>query len=41
MKREYPRWGKEKIALYLQVKKHIALSGKTVLKDILSQLEQK
>lgn len=32
MKREHPRWGKEKIALYLKVKKHIALSGKTVWK---------
>jgi len=32
VKRAHPRWGKEKIALYLQVKKHIALSGKTVWK---------
>lgn len=32
VKREHPRWGKEKIALYVQVKKHIALSGKTVWK---------
>lgn len=31
VKRAHPRWGKDKIALYL-VKKHIALSGKTVWK---------
>lgn len=31
-KRLHPRWGKEKIALYLRVKKDIALSGKTVWK---------
>jgi len=32
IKRLHPRWGKEKIALYMQVKKDIALSGKTVWK---------
>lgn len=32
VKRSHPRWGKEKISLYLKVKKHIALSGKTVWK---------
>jgi len=32
VKREHPRWGKEKIALYLKVKKDVALSGKTVWK---------
>lgn len=32
MKRAHPRWGKEKLALYLQVQKDIALSGKTVWK---------
>ena len=32
MKRAHPRWGKKKLALYLQIKKDIALSGKTVWK---------
>ena len=32
VKRMHPRWGKEKLALYLQVKKDVALSGKTVWK---------
>lgn len=32
IKRAHPRWGKEKIGLYLKVKKHIALSGKTIWK---------
>lgn len=32
VKRTHPRWGKEKIAFYLQANKHIALSGKTVWK---------
>lgn len=32
IKREHPRWGKEKIALYLKIKKRISLSGKTVWK---------
>ncbi len=32
MKRTHPRWGKEKLALYLQIKKDISLSGKTVWK---------
>jgi transposase InsO family protein len=30
VKREHPRWGKEKLALYLKVKQGIALSGKTI-----------
>ena len=32
IKRAHPRWGKEKLALYLKVKKDITLSGKTVWK---------
>lgn len=32
VKQAHPRWGKEKIAYYLRVKKDIALSGKTVWK---------
>jgi len=32
VKRTHPRWGKEKIALYLRIKEHTALSGKTVWK---------
>lgn len=32
VKRNHPRWGKEKIAFYLKVKKHLAVSGKTVWK---------